>query len=117
MLQMDAFLNFSSNYFGGGRGAEMDSPIVLTVCIEPKEIDDECHEMDNVDFYPLELYQLAEKFSSPFQIDIDLVEKKLDSPFRFSKFKFTHLTSQFDAGPIQSTYTKLKTMLDKMVAL
>ncbi len=117
ILQMDAFLNFSKSYFGGGRGADMDAPVVLTVALEPKEVDDECHEMDIVSSYPLELYRMAEKITSPYQVKIRTVSSCLDSEKRYTDFFYTHTTSVFDNGPKQSTYTKLHTMIDKMHAL
>ncbi len=117
MLLMDVFLNFSRKYFGAGRGAEMDAPLVLTAVIEPTEIDDECHEMDITKSYPLELYEAGLKITPPYQIKMPVVENILNSEKRYSGFYFTHNTSCFDNGPKQSAYTKLNTMLDKMKAL
>ncbi|MDD5340502.1 MAG: DNA polymerase II large subunit, partial [Candidatus ainarchaeum sp.] len=43
MLLMDALLNFSRKYLDEKRGGTMDAPLVLSMDINPKEVDDEAH--------------------------------------------------------------------------
>ncbi len=114
-LLLDALLNFSKAYLPSTRGGKMDAPLVLTTRIDPREIDDEAHNIDVVEGYPLEFYEAALRYAKPQELSsmIETVENRLGKPGQFS-LKFTHDTSDIAAGPKTSTYKTLSTMFEKV---
>ena len=70
MLLMDSFLNFSKKYLPSHRGAVQDAPLVLTSHLIPSEVDDMIFDMDIAFEYPLELYETAERYGMPWEVDV-----------------------------------------------
>ena len=118
MLLLDGLINFSRAFLPESRGGTMDAPLVLTTAIDPAEIDKESHNLDVLPGYPLELYQAALRYAHPREVVkvIDRVENRLGTPAALEGFLFTHDTSDISAGPLESTYTMLKTMFEKLEA-
>ncbi|VVC00390.1 DNA polymerase II large subunit [uncultured archaeon] len=116
MLLMDALLNFSRLYLPGSRGGRMDAPLVFTVSINPQEIDDEVYEVETCREYPVELYLKSLSYAEPDSVQVPIIKRKIGKPGQYTGFGFTHQTSQFDAGPKESTYVSLKSMEEKMNA-
>jgi DNA polymerase II large subunit len=118
MLLLDGLLNFSRSFLPESRGGSMDAPLVLTSRIDPAEIDKESLNVDVCSGYPLEMYLATLRFAKPKEVEplIDRVERRLGTPAQLEGFLFTHNTSDISAGPIESTYTQLKTMLEKLEA-
>jgi DNA polymerase II large subunit len=116
MLLMDGLVNFSRSFLPENRGGSMDAPLVLTSRIDPKEIDKEALNVDVCDHYPPELFTGALTYTEPKKIAalIDRVENRIGTPAQMEGFSFTHDTSDISAGPIESMYTQLKTMTDKL---
>ena len=118
MLLMDGLLNFSRAFLPENRGGSMDAPLVLTSRIDPAEIDKESLNVDVGRSYPLELYLAALRYAKPKEIAklVDRVERRLGTPAQLEGFFFTHDTSDISAGPLDSSYTRLKSMLEKLEA-
>ncbi len=118
MLLLDGLINFSRSFLPQTRGGSMDAPLVLTSRIDPAEIDKEALNIDVCDHYPLELYTSALAYVEPKTIKgiIDRVDKRIGTPAQLEGFQFTHDTSDISAGPIESMYTQLKTMTEKLEA-
>ena len=118
MLLMDGLLNFSRSYLPDRRGGKMDAPLVLTTRIDPNEIDSEAHNIDVVDQYPLEFYEATCKYADPKDLapKMDIIGARLGSPAQYEGFDFTHDTSNIAAGPANSAYKTLDTMVDKLGA-
>ena len=114
MLLMDALLNFSHSYLPGSRGGRMDAPLVFTIVMNPREIDDEAHEIETCTRYPLELYLESMKFGNPNLDSIPIVKKKLGMESQYTGLGFTHDTKTFDEGPTTSNYVRLGTMEEKI---
>ena len=57
MLLLDALINFSKSYLPNTRGGSMDAPLVLSSRIDPEEIDDESHNLDIFERFPVEFYE------------------------------------------------------------
>ncbi|MFH1773724.1 MAG: DNA polymerase II large subunit [Methanobacteriota archaeon] len=114
-LLLDALLNFSKAYLPSSRGGKMDAPLVLTTRIDPREIDDEAHNIDVIDSYPLEFYEATLRYAKPQELSsiIETVENRLGKQEQFS-LKFTHDTSDIAAGPKTSAYKTLGTMFEKV---
>jgi len=118
MLLLDGLINFSRAYLPDTRGGTMDAPLVLTTRIDPAEVDKESLNVDVCDHYPIEVYNGCLAYAHPKDLDkyVDRVERRLGTPAQVEGFSFTHPTSNISAGPLESTYTKLGSMLDKLDA-
>ncbi len=118
MLLMDGLLNFSRSYLPDKRGGQMDAPLVLTTRIDPNEIDKEAHNIDVLFQYPLEFYEATLQYKNPKDLVklMDTVSSRLGMPGQYEGFGFTHDTADIAAGPRNSAYKTLGTMIEKMDA-
>ena len=118
MLLMDGFLNFSKSYLPDRRGGKMDAPLVLTTRIDPNEVDKEAHNIDITPQYPLEFYNATQNHTSPKDVaaHITTVSDKIGTGEEYEGIWFTHPTSNIAAGPKNSAYKTLETMIEKMNA-
>ncbi|RLE46474.1 DNA polymerase II large subunit [Candidatus Woesearchaeota archaeon] len=114
LLLMDAFLNFSKKYLPSSRGATMDAPLVLTSLLTPCEVDDMAFNMDIVDKYPLELYEAAQEYKMPWEVNITKVSETLHTEKQYEGFKFTHDTDDFNKSVRCSAYKTLPSMGEKL---
>ena len=116
MLLMDALINFSVSYLAEKSGGKMDAPLVITIALDPTEIDDEVYDMEVCKEYPLEFYYETLRNGSPFLENISVVGKKLGKENQYINFYYTHETENFCGGPTKTSYVKLKTMEEKIFA-
>jgi DNA polymerase II large subunit len=119
MLLLDCLINFSRAFLPESRGGTMDAPLMITGRIDPAEIDKESHNIDICPRYPVELYLAAMRGAHPREVEglIDRVGKRLHTPAQFEGFSYTHETGDISAGPLESTYTRLETMQEKLDAM
>lgn len=115
MLLMDALLNFSKKFLPSSKGGKMDTPLVLTTILNPKEVDDEVHKMEVVNEYPLEFYEATLKNSNPGDIKIKIVKDILDSN-PYENLNFTHDNGNLNNTTTETKYVQLKEMSDKVNA-
>ncbi len=113
MLLMDALLNFSRKYLSEKRGGTMDAPLVLSIDINPKEVDDEAHNIEFVSHYPLEFYEAAERFASPGDVKLKTVKDVLGTPEQF-ELPITHQGGTLDVGVVRTAYVELDSIPDKI---
>ncbi|CAG0972361.1 MAG: DNA-directed DNA polymerase II large subunit [Candidatus Methanoperedens sp.] len=118
MLLMDGLLNFSRSYLPDRRGGQMDAPLVLTSRIDPNEVDKEAHNVDVLFQYPLAFYEATLKYANAKDLVriMDTVSGRLGTPAQYEGFGFTHDTANIAAGPRNSAYKTLGTMIEKMEA-
>ena len=114
LLLMDTFLNFSRKYLGESRGSTMDAPLVLTILLNPAEVDDMAFNVDIVGEYPLELYEAGLAFKKPNEIKVRRLGDVLGTPAQFEGMRFTHPTSDINAGVLCSAYKTLPSMEEKL---
>ena len=114
ILLLDNFLNFSRQYLPAHRGATQDAPLIITSKIIPSEIDDMVFDLDVVWKYPLELYQAAQEFKNPWEIEIKTLKKTLNTPKQYFDFGFTHPTNNMNSGVTCSAYKTLPSMKEKL---
>lgn len=114
LLLMDALLNFSEHFLASTRGGRMDAPLVFTIALDPREIDDEAYEMETCTEYPLELFEKSQQMAPASSLSIPVVLQKLGSEGQYNGLNFTHDTAVFDAGPKMTRYVELQTMEEKM---
>jgi DNA polymerase II large subunit len=118
ILVMDALINFSKAYLPAGRGGFMDAPLVLSVILNPEEVDDESHNMEVCSRYPAEFYRHVSKAKHPREVEslVDIIANRLNSEAQYEGFQFTHATSSIDSGPRNTRYKTLGSMLEKLEA-
>jgi DNA polymerase II large subunit len=116
MLAADTLLNFSREYLPAQIGGIMDAPLLLIPVVSTKEVQRQAHDFDVASSYPLEFYEktwenIESKQVSPI---LDLVGHRLDTEAQFEGFHFTTPVSNINAGNAESSYKRLKTMIDKL---
>ncbi len=118
ILVLDALLNFSRSYLPAGRGGFMDAPLVLSVILNPQEVDDESHNIEVCAKYPAEVYSAATRALPPREIEdvIDSVSARLGTEAQYEGFAFTHGTTRIDMGPRETKYKVLGSMQEKLGA-
>ena len=118
ILVLDALLNFSKNYLPAGRGGLMDAPLVLSVILNPTEVDDESHNIEVCRRYPAEFYNMVADARHPKDVKnlVDIIASRLNSAAQYEGFGFTHSTSSFDIGPKNTRYKILGSMDEKLNA-
>lgn len=118
LLLLDALINFSKSYLPSTRGGSMDAPLVLSTRIDPEEIDDESHNLDIFERFPLEFFERSQKPLKPAEmLDlIDNVEMHLGTDRQYHDLMFSHHTSSIHAGPKICLYKRLGSMKEKVEA-
>jgi len=97
------------------RGGTQDAPLVLNSRIRAGEVDDQILDFELCSSYPLELYEKAEQRKHSSEIKIETVKTRLkEGREPFEKVGFTHNTSNFNLGVVNSSYKVLPTMKDKV---
>ena len=114
VLLLDAFLNFSKKYLPTSRGSTMDAPLVLTSRLLPKEVDDQIFNLGTQYEYPLELYRAGDEFKKPWDVDIERIEDRIDTPEQYEDIGFTHDTENMNDGVTISSYKTLPSMDEKV---
>jgi DNA polymerase II large subunit len=115
MLLLDGLLNFSRSFLPEKRGGLMDAPLVLTLRINPDEIDKEAHNIDLDSTYPLEFYEQTLKYKNPKDLEhlVNTVGDRIGTVLQYEGFGFTHDTGGIALGPLKSAYTS-GSMMAKM---
>jgi DNA polymerase II large subunit len=117
MLLLDALVNFSMHYLPSSRGGKMDASLVLTLGLKPLEVDDQVHEMDICGVYPLELYRTSHELRKPSEYKmIETLSQRLNKDTQYDGWKYTTPTTCIDDGVVQSAYTLLGAMSEKVDA-
>ncbi|MEM0372284.1 MAG: DNA polymerase II large subunit [archaeon] len=114
MLLMDALLNFSKKYISSRAGGTEDIPQILSVRLDPMEIDDQAHDIETISCFPLEFYEATQKMINPADFDIPTVKRRLGTPEENVGLGFMFDTTRIDEGPTKSQYAQLKTMTEKV---
>ena len=116
MLLLECLLNFSMYYLPSSLGGKMDAPLVVSLLLDPLEVDGESHNVDYASKYPLRFYEEALTYKKPSDMDSYMVlfKHKLRTEAQFEGSMFTHPTTSINLGPRKSAYTILGTMTEKI---
>lgn len=114
ILLLDALVNFSRKYLPSHRGVTQDAPLVLTYNLIPKEVDDMVFNMDIAAEYPLELYEAAQEYKNPWDVDVKTFGKTIDTPEQYEGLWFTHDTTDLNEGVTCSAYKSIPSMAEKV---
>ena len=118
IMLMDGLINFSRSYLPGNRGGLMDAPLILTMTIEPTEIDKEALNVDTMFDYPVSFYEgtmnRPQAKEATKSLGIETVEVRLEKGLNaFEGFGYTHETTDACEGPKYNPYTALDSMKQK----
>jgi DNA polymerase II large subunit len=117
MLLLDVLINFSRKFLPSHRGGTQDAPLVLNARIRAGEVDDQILDFETCSAYPLELYYLAEKRKHSSEIKIETVKNHLkNGTCPFLNVGFTHDSTNFNDGVLNSSYKILPTMKEKVAS-
>jgi DNA polymerase II large subunit len=115
MLLLDVLMNFSRKFLPSHRGGTQDAPLVLNARIRAGEVDDQILDFETCSSYPLDLYYLAEQRKHSSEIKLETVKSHLKKgTCPFTNVGFTHDTSNFNKGVVNSSYKILPTMKEKV---
>ena len=94
----------------------MDAPLVISVRLDPREVDGESHNVDYAARYPLKFYEDSLKYAKPSDVEkyMTLYKHKLSTEGQFEGCMFTHPTANINLGPHRSAYTLFGTMEEKI---
>ncbi len=115
ILLMDAFLNFSRQYLPDRRGSRsMDAPLVLSILLNPEEVDDEVYDLDTCWSYSLQFYEAAQQYKSTSEVDVDQIRNRIRKESQYYGMGFTHNVSDMNIGVRTSAYKQIPTMVEKL---
>ncbi len=116
MLLLDGLLNFSLDYLPNSRGSMMDAPLVLSLRIDPTEIDKEALNLDITGEYPLELLEMTATFPDPSEITKYVITTgmRVKDGESFPKCQFTDDTPSINLGTLSSSYKSIPSMEEKL---
>jgi len=116
MLLMDGLINFSKEYLPSTRGGLMDAPLVLTVRLNPDEVDKEAMNLDTLGSYPLEFYEATERHEAPSKIEKIMKPMKvlMEETGTYRNCSFNFDTTSFNDGTLVSAYKTIGSMEDKI---
>ncbi len=114
LLLLDALLNFSVHYLPEKRGGKMDAPLVVTVVLNPAEVDDEIFEMEYDSNYSLEFYKATLERKDASEAPVHVIGEIIGTPDQFRQLVYSIETTRFDAGPEHTAYSKLNNMIEKI---
>lgn len=92
----------------------MDTPLVLTSVLAPSEVDDMVFDVDIAWKYPLELYEAALNYKSPWEVKIPQIKACLGKPEQYEGMGFTHDTTNLNSTVRCSAYKTLPSMEEKL---
>jgi DNA polymerase II large subunit len=113
-LLLEGLLNFSRQFLPNTRGATQDAPLVLTSRVVPSEVDDMLFDVDVAWSYPLEFYEACVLYKKPWEVKIEKVGKRINTPLQYEGYGITHPTSSMNAGVLCSAYKILPSMEEKL---
>ncbi len=116
MLALDILLNFSRRYLPAQIGGIMDAPLLLIPFVNTKEVQRQAHDFDVDADYPLEFYERTLEKAEAKQLGpvMDVISHRLGTEAQFEGFHFTTPVSNINMGNSESSYKKLKSMVEKL---
>jgi DNA polymerase II large subunit len=117
MLLMDGLLNFSKKFLPEKRGGQMDAPLVLSMRLDPLELDKEAHNVDLRSSYPLDFYMATlkgAKVNDYWMHRMDTIKRRLSTPAQYEGFGYSAETQDINDCPTVSSYKTINVTLDKI---
>ncbi len=118
MLLMDMLVNFSRLYLPDRIGGAMDSPLLLTVRVDPAEVDEQAHNVDIASRYPLDFYMACEREEPAVKLAyrVPLIKHIVESGSLPAGAGLPLHEALLQGYVTESSYTKKGTMLERVQA-
>jgi len=107
MLLLDGLLNFSRKFLPERRGGQMDAPLVLSMKLDPSEVDKEAHNVDVSSRYPLDMLRATlhkAKANDYWMYRLDTVKVRIGTFLQYEGFGYTDDTLDINLAPVESVY-------------
>ncbi|HYB45303.1 MAG TPA: DNA polymerase II large subunit, partial [Nitrososphaerales archaeon] len=116
LLLPDALLNFSIEFIPNQIGGLMDTPLLIQPVLIPSEVDEQAHNFDLTDRYPLEFYEETQgsPAASALSGKIEMIGSRLSNENQFYGYGFTHDTRSLTIKRSRGAYSTLKTLNEKI---
>jgi len=116
-LVMDVLLNFSKAFLPEKIGGMMDAPLLLNLIVEPKEVARQAFNIETVERFPLDFYENAcNQIDSKIAVNlVDVYINRLGKEEMYNQIPFTHIVDNINEGNHESSYTKFKSMFEKLI--
>ncbi len=116
MMTLDPLLNFSRKYLPEASGGLMDAPLFIIPNLNPGEVDDESWNVDVINRYPPEFYEMSMRRAKPNEFGplVDTLGSRLGTAAQYTGQYYTHECSNINLGSHLGAYNTLKTMMDKL---
>lgn len=117
MLLMDGLINFSRKFLPEKRGGQMDAPLVLSMRLDPMEVDKEAHNVDVSFRYPLDFLNATlkgAKVNEYWMLRMDSIKGRLGTPEQYEGFGFSAPTGNINLSPAISAYKTINVTLEKI---
>jgi len=116
MLLLDGLLNFSRSFLPSTTGGLMDAPLVLTVKLNPEEVDKEALNVDTMYTYPIQFYEAAAAGAMASEIEgfMTTTGKLFGETGIAMGLQFTTVTERIDSGVTVCSYKSIGTMEEKI---
>jgi DNA polymerase II large subunit len=118
MLLTDMLMNFSRLYLPDRVGGAMDSPLLLTYRVDPAEVDEQAHNVEVAERYPLEFFRAAEREEPAVKLldKIPLIKHVVESGTGLGGTGCMPHSAVLQGYVVESSYTKKRTMLERVDA-
>ena len=117
LLLMEGLLNFSKKFLPDKRGGQMDAPLVLSMRLDPKEVDKEAHNVDVRSFYPLDFYKATMKglkINDYWMDRMDTLKTRLGTEKQYEGFLYSNETEDVNNAPVISAYKTIGVTEEKI---
>jgi len=118
MLLLDVLMNFSAKYLPDRIGGTMDTPLLLNVVVDPEEVDEQAHNIEFVERYPLKFYEAALREEPAVKLidSVTLLKSLVKSGPAPGAAKCMKHVAALHGYVNSSSYTKKRTMLERVTA-
>lgn len=116
ILLIDALINFSIEFIPDQIGGLMDTPLLIQPVVLPAEVDEQAHNFDVADEYPVAFYERTTE-SPPASAVEGLVERigsRLGEDTQFHGYGYTHETTSTTIERSRAAYSTLRTLGEKI---
>ena len=116
LMTLDPLLNFSRAYLPEASGGLMDAPLFIIPNLNPNEVDDESYNVDVIERYPPEFYEMTMRGAKPNEFGplVDTLGARLGTAAQYTGQYYTHECSNINLGSHLGAYNTLQSMMDKL---
>jgi len=116
ILLIDALINFSIEFIPDQIGGLMDTPLLIQPVVLPAEVDEQAHNFDVADEYPVDFYikTLESPPASAVEGLVERIGSRLGKDTQFHGYGYTHETTSTTIRRSRAAYSTLRTLGEKI---